>query len=152
MKKKQFASDNYSGICPEAWQALTEANKNHAIPYGEDVWTAEAADAFRDLFETDCEVFFVFNGTAANSLAISHCCQSYHSIVCASCGHIETDECGAPAFFSNGAKLLDVNSTNGKLDIAELGNDDLVTNAGKCAANDIKQVFRTIATKQVIGV
>lgn len=118
MKKKQFASDNYSGICPEAWNALAEANKDHAIPYGEDVWTAEAADSFRDLFETDCEVFFVFNGTAANSLAIAHCCHSYHSIVCASCGHIETDECGAPEFFSNGAKLLHVNSPNGKLDIA----------------------------------
>lgn len=118
MKKKQFASDNYSGICPEAWQALAEANKDHAIPYGEDAWTAEAADAFREIFETDCEVFFVFNGTAANSLAISHCCHSYNSIVCASCGHIETDECGAPEFFSNGAKLLHVNSPEGKLDIA----------------------------------
>ena len=118
MKRKQFASDNYSGICPEAWEALGEANKDHAIPYGEDKWTAEAADLFRDIFETDCEVFFVFNGTAANSLAISHCCQSYHSIICSSCGHIETDECGAPEFFSNGAKLLHVNAPRGKLDIA----------------------------------
>ncbi len=68
---QQFASDNYSGICPEAWAAMAEANEGHAPAYGEDAWTARAADAFRVQFETDCEVFFVFNGTAANSLALA---------------------------------------------------------------------------------
>ena len=59
-----------------------------------------------DLFENDCEVFFVFNGTAANSLALASLCQSYHSIICSTTAHVETDECGAPEFFSNGTKLL----------------------------------------------
>jgi hypothetical protein len=63
---QQFASDNYSGICPEAWAAMEIANHGHAAAYGDDPWTARAADAFRDLFETDCEVFFAFNGTAAS--------------------------------------------------------------------------------------
>ena len=66
----------------------------------------EAADLFREIFETDCEVFFVFNGTAANSLAISALCRSYHSVICHETAHIETDECGAPEFFSNGTKIL----------------------------------------------
>ena len=63
---RQFASDNYAGICPEAWEALQEANHGHVQSYGEDIWTTRAADQLRDLFETRCEVFFTFNGTAAN--------------------------------------------------------------------------------------
>ena len=67
---QQFASDNYAGICPEAWDAMQAANAGHAPAYGADSWTQAAADGFRQLFEIDCEVFFVFNGTAANSLAV----------------------------------------------------------------------------------
>ena len=103
---QQFASDNYSGICPEAWAAMAEANRGHERAYGDDQWTARASDQFRELFETDCEVFFAFNGTAANSLALASLCQSYHSVICAETAHVETDECGAPEFFSNGSKLL----------------------------------------------
>jgi threonine aldolase len=112
---QQFASDNYSGICPEAWSAMEAANRGHAPAYGEDAWTARAADAFRTLFETECEVFFAFNGTAANALALAALCQSYHSVICADSAHVETDECGAPEFFSNGSKLLTVRTEGGKL-------------------------------------
>ncbi len=112
---QQFASDNYAGICPEAWEAMAGANRGHAAAYGEDEWTAQAADAFRALFETDCEVFFVFNGTAANALALASLCQSYHSVICSAAAHVETDECGAPEFFSNGLKLLVASSPGGKL-------------------------------------
>lgn len=112
---QQFASDNYAGICPEAWAAMAEANVGHVPAYGEDPWTARAADAFRKLFQTDCEVFFAFNGTAANSMALAALCQSYHSVICAASAHVETDECGAPEFFSNGSKLLAVPAEGGKL-------------------------------------
>lgn len=114
--RRQFASDNYSGICPEAWKALEEANVGHARSYGDDVYTARAADLIRDVFETNCEVFFAFNGTAANSLALATLCQSYHSILCSEIAHVETDECGAPEFFSNGTKVLLLPGTNGKVD------------------------------------
>ena len=77
-----------------------------------------AANLIRELFETDCDVFFVFNGTAANSLALATCCQSYHSILCHELAHVETDECGAPEFFSNGTKLLLLPGANGKIDPA----------------------------------
>ena len=112
---QQFASDNYSGICPEAWTAMADANGGHAVAYGDDAWTSRASDAFRALFETACEVFFVFNGTAANSLALASLCQSYHSVICAESAHVETDECGAPEFFSNGSKLLIARCADGKL-------------------------------------
>ena len=113
---QQFASDNYAGICPEAWTAMEKANRGHVPAYGEDQWTQAAADGFRELFEKgDAEVFFAFNGTAANSLALASLCQSYHSVICAASAHVETDECGAPEFFSNGSKLLVASSADGKL-------------------------------------
>jgi threonine aldolase len=117
---RHFASDNYAGICPEAWAAMAEANAGHAPGYGEDRWTARAADLLRETFETDCEVFFVFNGTAANSLALASLCQSYHSILCHETAHVETDECGAPEFFSNGTKVLTVGGAHGRIDPAEI--------------------------------
>jgi len=111
----QFASDNTSGICPEALEAILEANAQFATPYGEDPWTARASDLFRDLFQMPCEVFFCFNGTAANSMAISHTLRSYHGIIAHPAAHIENDECGGPEFFSHGAKLLLGAGENGKL-------------------------------------
>ncbi|HWB32077.1 MAG TPA: low specificity L-threonine aldolase [Acidobacteriaceae bacterium] len=116
---QQFASDNYAGICPEALDYLVRANQSgDESSYGDDPWTQRAADAFRALFETDCEVFFVFNGTAANSLALASLCQSYHSVICHEAAHVETDECGGPEFFSNGSKLLIARGENGKLTAA----------------------------------
>ncbi len=112
---QQFASDNYAGVCPEAWSASEAANRGHATSYGDDPWTAKASDAFRELFETKCEVFLVFNGTAANSLALASLSQSYHGVICCDQAHVETDECGAPEFFSNGSKLLVAQSVGGKL-------------------------------------
>jgi threonine aldolase len=113
---RHFASDNYAGICPEAWAALGKANDGHAVSYGDDPWTARAADLLRESFETACEVFFVFNGTAANSLALAATGQSYHSVLCHETAHVETDECGAPEFFSNGMKVLQIPGANGKID------------------------------------
>jgi len=115
--KNQFASDNYAGICPEAWKALEQVNQGYVNSYGDDPWTAKACNQLRDFFETDCQVFFVFNGTAANSLALASLCHSYHSIICHELAHVETDECGAAEFFSNGTKLLLVPGAEGKVDL-----------------------------------
>ena len=112
---QHFASDNYAGICPEALQALLEANAGHAPAYGDDEWTRRVSDRIREVFATDCDVYFAFNGTAANSLALASLCQSYHSVICHEVAHVDTDECGGPEFFSNGSKLLTAKGENGKL-------------------------------------
>ena len=105
--KQHFASDNYAGMCGPAAHWFLEANNSgHAPAYGDDEWTLKVSDQLRHLFQTDCDIYFVFNGTAANSLALASLCQSYHSVVCSPVAHIETDECGGPEFFSNGSKLL----------------------------------------------
>jgi threonine aldolase len=115
----EFASDNTAAICPEAWAALEEANIDDAPSYGEDRWTARACDRVRELFETDCDVYFVFNGTAANALSLAQLCQSFHSVVCHQYSHIQTDECGAPEFFTKGSKLLLIGGSVGKIDIGQ---------------------------------
>src|SRR6185295_5905300 len=99
---------------------MQAANAGYVPSYGEDQHTFEASNLFRELFETDCDVYFVFNGTAANSLALASLCQSYHSVICHDSAHIETDECGAPEFFSNGTKLLTATGPHGKLDLYEV--------------------------------
>src|ERR1700686_923396 len=115
----QFASDNTAGICPEAWAALHAANTGYAASYGDDAWTGRACALIRALFEHDAaEVFFVFNGTAANSLSLAALARSYHGIVCHEAAHVQTDECGAPEFFSNGAKLLPLSGAGAKLSAA----------------------------------
>lgn len=116
----QFASDNTAGVCPEAWEATERANFGPARPYGDDQWTCRAADLLRDIFEVDCDVFFTFNGTAANSLALASLCQSYHSVIAHRIAHVETDECGGPEFFSNGTKLLLVDGDKGCVDTDEV--------------------------------
>ena len=116
-QRLQFASDNAAGICPEALSSLQAANAGHAPAYGEDAWTERACDLLREIFEIDCQVFFVYNGTAANSISLAAMCESYHSIICHQEAHLETDECGGPEFFSNGTKVLLVGGEGGKIDL-----------------------------------
>lgn len=114
-RARQFVSDTYAGICPEALAALNEANHGHASAYGGDPWTARAVERFRDFFETDCEVFFLPTGTAANALALAALCRPYHSVFCHADAHVQTDECGAPEYAGHGIKLVPVEGEGGKL-------------------------------------
>ena len=116
-QRYEFASDNTAAICLEAWAALEQANHGAQISYGADDWTYRLSQQVSEIFETDCATFVVFNGTAANSLALAQLCRSFESVVCHERAHIETDECGAPEFFSGGAKLLRVGGANGKIDL-----------------------------------
>jgi threonine aldolase len=113
-----FASDNTAGICPEALAAIQAANPGHQPGYGEDDLTAQAVARLRDVFETDCAAFFVFNGTAANALALGAACRSHHGILCHELSHVNTDECSAPEFFTGGAKVIPLPGANAKLEPA----------------------------------
>jgi threonine aldolase len=116
-ERYDFASDNTAAICPPAWAALAEANANADVSYGDDKWTRRVVERVREIFEKDCEVFLIFNGTAANALALAHLCRSYHGVICHERAHIQTDECGAPEFFSGGAKLIPTAGAGGKLNL-----------------------------------
>ncbi len=119
-ERHEFVSDNVAPICPEAWAALQEANENYAPSYGEDRWTARVCNRVRDIFETDCDVYFVFTGTAANALSLAQLCKSFQSVICHQHSHMQTDECGAPEFFTGGSKLLLGAGADGKIDINQV--------------------------------
>jgi len=118
--RRHFASDNNSGICPEALEAIDRFNQGHVVGYGEDEVTAKAEQLFRELFETECITFFVFNGTAANSLAIGAFCSPYHGVLCHRFSHIESDECNAPGFLNQGMRIVPVDGADGKIDSSNL--------------------------------
>lgn len=113
---RSFASDNNAGVHPEVLRAVAEANRGHAVGYGDDPYTTSVVQKFKRLFGSDIEVFLVFNGTAANCLGLKALTNSYHAVICGEAAHIYTDECGAPEKFT-GCKLLPVPVTNGKLTI-----------------------------------
>ena len=113
---KSFASDNYAGVLPEIMEALQKANVEHARSYGADGLTQRVNTLFRDVFEADVDVFFVFNGTGANVLSISSATQSYNAVLCADTSHIYNDESSAPETFT-GCRFFPLPANEkGKLD------------------------------------
>lgn len=110
-----FASDNWAGAAPEILEAIARANDGPAPGYGGDEATARAEKLFADVFETDCRVFFVATGGAANGLALSVMTPPYGMILCHEESHVQMDECAGPEFFTGGAKLLPAPGFGGKL-------------------------------------
>ena len=113
---RSFASDNNAGVHPEVLQALAAANTGHTVGYGDDVYTERARAKFREHFG-DVDVFFVFNGTAANVLSLQALTRSFQAVLCAEGSHIYTDECGAPEKFT-GCKLIPISAPGGKLTVS----------------------------------
>jgi threonine aldolase len=113
---RSFASDNNAMVHPEVIEAIKRVNEGHVVGYGDDRYTESAAAKFREHFGGDVEVFFVFNGTAANALSLQALTRPYHAVLCPELSHIYTDECGAPEKFT-GCKLVPLPAPLGKLDV-----------------------------------
>jgi len=109
-----FASDNNSGVHPDIFKALEQANSGHAIGYGDDTITQKAIVKFREIFGQNTDVFFVYNGTGANVISIQALAHPFNSVICPATAHINVDECAAPEKHS-GCKLLPVETKDGKL-------------------------------------
>ncbi len=110
-----FMSDNAAGAAPEVLAALARANDGTAASYGADEITARLTEKLSTLFEKDVAVFPVATGTAANSLALATLTPHYGAVLCHDGAHIYEDECGAPEFYSGGAKLVPIAGAHGKL-------------------------------------
>ena len=110
-----FSSDNAAGVAPEVMEALIAANQGSAMAYGGDPLTARATEAIAALFETECAVFPVATGTAANALALSALTPPWGMVYCHREAHIEVDEAAAPEFYSGGGKLHLLDGPHGKL-------------------------------------
>ncbi len=119
--RKNFGSDNVGPISPAILAAMVAANEGAVPSYGGDPWTAQLQSVVRTVFEApDAQVFAVATGTAANALALSAMVPPYGGVYCDASAHIENDECGAPEFFTGGAKLLTLPSRDGRLSPAAL--------------------------------
>jgi threonine aldolase len=101
----RFFSDNAAAACPEVLAAIAEANRIDAA-YDADAWSRRLDGALSELFEREVEALWVATGTAANGLALAALAPPHGRILCHRDAHIEVDECGAPEFYSGGAKLL----------------------------------------------
>jgi hypothetical protein len=111
-----FASDNTSGIVPEVMAALARANEGCMPSYGSDPIMTRVRDRIRDLFEApEAAVYLVATGTAANALALAIACPPWGAVFCHRAAHVTEDECGAPEFFTGGAKLVLVEGSHGRM-------------------------------------
>ena len=116
-----FASDNAGPVAPEVMAALADANRGNAAPYGDDPLTAEVRARIRDLFEApEAAVHLVATGTAANALSLALLARPWDGVFCHREAHVEEDECGAPEFFTGGAKLVLVAGDDARMDPADL--------------------------------
>jgi threonine aldolase len=112
---RYFKSDNTAAVSPEILDALAAANTGVALAYGADRWSEALDQVFGRFFGTDVRVFTVSSGTAANSLALATLCPPWGTVLTHAEAHIERDECGAPEFFSGGAKLSLVNGAGARI-------------------------------------
>ena len=111
-----FASDNTSGCPPQIMAALLRANDGYAMGYGNDDFMTRVRDQLREVFEApEAAVYLVATGTAANALACAIACPPWGAVFCHAHAHIADDECGAPEFFTGGAKLVLVPGVNGRM-------------------------------------
>ena len=127
-ERVKFASDNVAGACPEVLDAIIKANEGDSTPYGNDQISTELQDKFSEIFEKEVIVFPTASGTAANALALSTMTPSFGNIYCHKMSHINTDECGAPEFYTGGGKLVTLQGVKGKITAEEL--DEAITGKG----------------------
>ena len=127
-ERVKFASDNVAGACPEVLDAVIKANEGDSTPYGNDQISTELQDKFSEIFEKEVIVFPTASVTAAKALALSTMTPSFGNIYCHKLSHINTDECGAPEFYTGGGKLVTLQGVKGKITANEL--DESITGAG----------------------
>ena len=133
MTATRFFSDNAATVHPKVMEALAAANHVDTA-YDGDALSQSLDATFSDLFETDCEVVWIPTGTAANSIILAHFVRPWQGILCYEEAHIEVDECGAPSFYSGGAKLMTLPGPGAKIDA------DALRERIRSIRNDVHQV------------
>ncbi|WP_314408779.1 threonine aldolase family protein [Streptomyces kroppenstedtii] len=117
---RTFSSDNAAGASPEIVEAVVRAAAGPASPYGSDSITAGVRGKLSEIFERDVDLLIVSTGSAANALSLAALTPPWGSVLCHRDSHINNDECGAPEFYTAGAKLVPLGGDDAKLDVDEL--------------------------------
>jgi threonine aldolase len=144
-----FASDNTAPMHPKILEALTRANEGTAMPYGNDPLAARVGEKLSALFERECAVFLVSTGTAANALSLAAACPPWGAVYCHPESHIDDDECGAPEFYTGGAKLVGVEGVHGKLAASDL--DAALADAGKGVVHHVQAAVLSLTNATEAG-
>lgn len=117
--RRSFCSDNSAPIAPEIVRAILDANDGDAFAYGDDPWTARAVACVRRHFGDEAEVYFTFNGTGANVVALGSLLHPWEAVLTPASAHLQTDECGALERFG-GSKVIPIQTADGKLRPADV--------------------------------
>lgn len=125
-QSRGFTSDNIAGVSPEVIAALAACNTGQALPYGNDDLTRSVEHQLAEVFEHEVDVFLVSTGSAANALALAAVTPPWGSVLSHADAHINRDECGAPEFYTAGAKLVQLPGRAAKIDL-----DALIANADR---------------------
>lgn len=160
VKTRSFISDNAAGISPEILAAIGRANEGSAPGYGADPLTTSLTERFSKLFETEVDVFLVATGTAANALSLAACCPPWGAVLCHEHAHVIRDECGAPEFYTAGAKLYGVASEHGMLTLETLEkayrnfrlNDPHQTQPGALSLSQATEAGTVYSAKEVSNI
>jgi len=133
-----FVSDTGAPAHPKVLDALVRANEGFAPSYGADSLSQAVRDRLRAVFEAPkAEVFLVATGSAANALALACFCPPWSSVICHRDAHVEVDECGAPEFYTGGAKLIHAAGDHGRIT-----SETLTEALGRIAQRDVHSVQR----------
>ena len=144
-----FASDNTSGVAPEIVAAIERANTGAAMAYGDDPITERLTARFSEVFETDLAIFPVATGTAANALSLAQLAPPHGAVYCHRESHIEADECGAPEFYTGGAKLVLLDGASGKIQPDDLAH--MLARAGTGIAHHVQPAALSISQSTEFG-
>jgi threonine aldolase len=117
---KDFSSDNITGAAPEILHAIAAANHGTVHSYGDDDLTRRLHDLACATFGCDLAIYPVATGTAANALALAAMAPPHGGIYCHETAHVQKDECGAPEFFTAGAKLIGLPGPQGKISVSQI--------------------------------
>ena len=145
-----FTSDNASGAAPEVMAAIARANEGYARSYGADDLMTEVTAELRRLFEApEAAVYLVATGTIANSLCLALTCPPWGAVFCHQHAHVAEDECGAPEFYTNGAKLVLVPGDHGRMAPAALR--DALARTGELGVHSVQRGMVTITNVTEAG-
>jgi threonine aldolase len=145
-----FASDNTSGVPAEVLEALARANDGFAPGYGNDALSLAVRDRLREVFEApEAAVHLVATGTAANALALACFCPPWAAVFCHRTAHVEEDECGAPEFYTGGAKLVLVDGAHGKMTPEAL--DRAIRFTGRAGVHNVQRGMVTLTNVTEAG-
>jgi threonine aldolase len=144
-----FCSDNVTGFAPEILDALARANRGAAMPYGQDELTAAVQRRFAEIFERDVAVFLVATGSSANALALSCLTPPFGAIYSHPLAHVAVDECGAPEFYSGGAKMVGIPGEHGKITAEDL--DKALAASGRGVVHHVQAAAISISQATEAG-